>query len=166
MEPLARTALDYRLAGRLGVATGVVLAAASALHRPVVEVAALWVLGALLGAPVMYVLVYRRLLHRDLGRAGPAPADAPQEGAPARRRRIVAPIMLFMLVLGAATLLLRFDAGAIAGLATGQGAAAIAAALWLERWERRHDALVLSRAGGWRRSTVVARGPAQRPFEP
>src|SRR5829696_2215346 len=75
MEPLARTALDYRLAGRLGVATGVVLAAASALHRPVVEVAALWVLGALLGAPVMYVLVYRRLLHRDLGRAGPAAAD-------------------------------------------------------------------------------------------
>src|SRR5215217_134322 len=80
MEPLARTALDYRLAGRLGVATGVVLAAASALHRPVVEVAALWVLGALLAAPVMYLLVYRRLLHRDLGRAGAGAGRRPAGG--------------------------------------------------------------------------------------
>jgi hypothetical protein len=111
----------------------------------------------------MYVLAYRRLLRR----AAPAPPDAPREGPAARRRRIVPPMALFTVLLVAATVLLRFDAGAVAGLATGQGVAAIAAARWVQRWDREHDALVLSRAAGWRRATVVAAGgAAQRPFEP
>ena len=156
MRALVSPVTEYQLHGIAQIAGGLGIAIVAAVTAGVGSVVLL-LATALLAGPLMYVLVYRRFARAAVKEPPPAPSDEHEPLVSTRLRvaRIEAVLIVFL-----AAFALLTDAAPVAGILLGNGAAVVATARWLRRWQRAHNATVL-REPRWRFNREGRRGQAR-----